>query len=149
MLKKITFKSLVLSLALTMVLSVSAFAISAETINKVNTTNNQINQMISAAVAQANQYTSNYQSKVVAEKAKLTKDINQNTVINQRIYAYTNDYNNQINDLGNNLVSNAYNKVLDLYNATSRDGVTLSCEYIPVKLGDKIFLVDPLRFVCR
>lgn len=141
----------VLSLVLVLVCILSAvtpvFAAKASVEQLVMQTNQQVDQLIAQAKAQADQCYVNYQNRVNAENAFLAKNPSQKTVVSQRLQQYKNDYSNQINDIGNNLVSNAYNKVMDLYNATSRSQVVLSCEYIPVKLGDKIFYVDPLRIV--
>lgn len=147
MLKNKKLLSLVLVFVCTVSMATPVFAGKVSVKELVAQTNQQVEQLIAQAKVQANQCTVNYQNRVAAENAFLAKNPSQKTVVNQRLQSYKNDYDNQINDIGNNLVSNAYNKVMDLYNATSRLEVQLSPEYIPVKLGDKIFYVDPLRLV--
>lgn len=147
MLKNKTFLSLVLVLVLLASLSLPVFAASTTVEQQVEQTNQQVYQLIAQAKVKANQCTILYQNRVTAEKAILAKDKSQAVVVAQRIACYKNDYNNQINNIGNNLIADAYNKVLDLYNATSRSKVVFSVEYIPVLLGDKIFLVDPLKII--
>jgi hypothetical protein len=140
---------ILLSFVLTIMLTVTTFGTSSQVVALVNKTNDQIERLIDTAISQADQYTTLYQDRVAADKAILALDSSQRTVINQRIAQYKVDYTNQINDLGMNLISNCKNKVLDVYNITSRTEVDLSSVLIPVKLGDKTFLVDPLKFVCK
>jgi predicted PurR-regulated permease PerM len=149
MLKRNFSVVLILCFVITIILSVTTFATSSQVTALVNKTNTDIERLIDTAISQANQYTTLYQNRVAEAKALLDADSSQRTVINQRIAQYKVDYSNQINDLGNNLITNCRNKVLDVYNITSRSEVDLSSVFIPVKLGDKTFLVDPLKFVCK
>jgi CHASE1-domain containing sensor protein len=106
MLKRNFSVVLILCFVITIILSVTTFATSSQVTALVNKTNTDIERLIDTAISQANQYTTLYQNRVAEAKALLDADSSQRTVINQRIAQYKVDYSNQINDLGNNLITN-------------------------------------------
>lgn len=149
MFMKRTLISLLFVVILALSFSMPAFAANASVTKLVEQANKNIDQLIAKAEARADQCYATYQSRVNVEKALLAKNASLKAVVNDRIKQYTNEYHLQLDDIGNNLIRDAYNKVLDLYNATLRSQVDFACEYIPVQLGDRIYMVDPLRIVGR
>lgn len=139
--------SIALVLVLVVSLSLPAFAESLTIEQKVAQINNNIDQMIAEAKVEAEQCYLLYTSKVEAEMTKLDMGESQTNLVKQRINQYRSEYFSQIDMIGNSLVKNAYNLVMELYNSTSRSEVKISRTCIPVDLGCKTFAVDPLRFV--
>ncbi len=57
------------------------------------------------------------------------------------------NYVNVINSLGNSLAEAAFRVSAATIRRIEELGFKAICYYVPVKLGDKIFLIDPIRII--
>ena len=99
-------------------------------------TNDLVESMISGTVGTATRITENFER--LFEKAG--SDLKLLGILKS-------NYENVINALGNSLAEAAFRVSAATIRRIEELGFKAICYYVPVKLGDRIFLIDPIRII--
>jgi len=99
-------------------------------------TNDLVESMISGTVGTATRITENFER--LFEKAG--SDLKLLGILKS-------NYENVINALGNSLAEAAFRVSAATIRRIDELGFKAICYYVPVKLGDRIFLIDPIRII--
>ena len=99
-------------------------------------TNDLVESMISGTVGTATRITENFER--LFEKAG--SDLKLLGILKR-------NYENVINALGNSLAEAAFRVSAATIRRIDELGFKAICYYVPVKLGDRIFLIDPIRII--
>ena len=120
-----------------LILAVNSSAFGAVNADKVNiqvaNANSQIQNLIDAAVKSGDYLLSEYNQNIAQ---------NPNDVIE-----LTNNFNHEIDKLVNNLLDNTNAISSRTIAALAKQGVTVVCDWVPVTIGGRNILVDPMRVI--
>lgn len=144
--KKILSLILTLTLSLTLFTSV-AYADNLEGNNKnydkivkmVNKTNKSIENKIEEAVAKADKLTAQYEERL--EELKKSKNYEKKAEV------LTNVYDMKIEKISQKLIRETDRIAHKTFEKAEEKGFKVKCNLIPVKLGNKIVMVDPIIVV--
>ncbi len=118
--------ALTLLLLLVSVFAVADIATSVDLAQEIaNTANEQIESLIEVAVEKAEKFTVHYTERGMSQNA----------------------YETIIDNLGNELASKALRISQDAIARIEELGCKAICYYVPVKLGYKVFLIDPILII--
>jgi len=118
--------ALTLLLLLVSVFAVADIATSVDLAQEIaNTANEQIESLIEVAVEKAEKFTVHYTERGMSQNA----------------------YETLIDNLGNELASKALRISQDGIARIEELGYKAICYYVPVKLGYKVFLIDPILII--
>ncbi|KUK81649.1 hypothetical protein V512_006405 [Mesotoga sp. Brook.08.105.5.1] len=118
--------ALTLLLLLVSVFAVADIATSVDLAQEIaNTANEQIESLIEVAVEKAEKFTVHYTERGMSQNA----------------------YETLIDNLGNELASKALSISQDAIARIEELGYKAICYYVPVKLGYKVFLIDPILII--
>ncbi len=140
--------ALLLVVMLLLGLSVPSFAAVDDSVAlQVAQANTRVGILIADAQCKAVQAYDVLMQRVKAENDLVRMNPSQGYVSKCRIADYWNEYTRRIDDIGNNLVAAAANISREMDNLESISGVRIDCYNVQVRLGNKVFLVDPFRIV--
>lgn len=108
----------------------------SEVISIVNKANKNIQFKIDKAVAKADDLTAAYNRKLV-----LTKDTPNYNKIARELKAV---YNKQLDEVAKTLVKETDEIADKTIREAKKKGYTVQCQLVPVQLGDRVVMIDPL-----
>lgn len=146
-------KSIILTLVVLAILSFGmiSFADSNQNVDEsslefiqseVNETNDTIDKLIVKYVAKADIQLRIYEKKVNALNLSLTGEVLQNALV-----ALDNENEEIINGIIDELIYLTGKVANEMIEKAAEYGITVVCEFVPVEIGGKIILIDPIKIV--
>ena len=135
-----------LTLALVMIFCSTTFA-AADVAGDISRANALIDHEIALAKDYANQSTKVFMDKVSTDYTLLFRGSEKLEAALSNIAQYKAEYDATLDSIGNELIALTNSISRDAIDKAKMSGAVVICEFVQVKLGDRTFLIDPLRII--